>query len=230
MRVVDNDCLGFTSKRSKKTTLSVIIDNKTIFDKNAANTFVELINHISGIAGKENLYNDFPKIFNKSEFFWKKNNNKVQQTKDDSGSYFIFTNTSTENKKNLLEIIFRKYNIDIEVSIINYNIEDTETIKDTESAKDAIVDDIKDIFQNCGNIPMTSKEIVIRLEKRRKENSIVDLLSKSKLFDKTTTDKTRYRLSNYLPTKLVDSIKSYDFVTIDMLIEILGKNGININI
>ena len=50
------------------------------------------------------------------------------------------------------------------------------------------------------------------------------------IFDKITTDKTRYRLSNYLPTKLVDSIKAYDFVTMEMLVEILGKSGINVNI
>jgi hypothetical protein len=52
--------------------ISVIIDGKTISNKNSAETFVYSINHLSNKVGKETLSNDFPKIFNKSEFFWKK--------------------------------------------------------------------------------------------------------------------------------------------------------------
>jgi hypothetical protein len=199
--------------------ISVVIDNKTISNKNSAETFVYSINHLSNKVGKEILYKDFPKVFSKSEFFWGKTireDRKVGQSVDDSGEYYIFTNTNTERKKSTLEHLYKNYNIDIDVSIIEELIEDE------------ILSNIKKIFQENSNTPMTSEEISYKLKK--KEYKINEILFLSDFFDKITTDKTRYRLSNYLPTKLVDSIKSYDFVTIDMLIEILGKNGMNVNI
>jgi hypothetical protein len=199
--------------------ISVVIDNKTISNKNSAETFVYSINHLSNKVGKEILYKDFPKVFSKSKFFWGKTireDRKVGQSVDDSGEYYIFTNTNTERKKSTLEHLYKNYNIDIDVSIIEELIEDE------------ILSNIKKIFQENSNTPMTSEEISYKLKK--KEYKINEILFLSDFFDKITTDKTRYRLSNYLPTKLVDSIKSYDFVTIDMLIEILGKNGMNVNI
>ena len=199
--------------------ISVVIDDKTISNKNSAETFVYSINHLSNKVGKEILYKDFPKVFSKSEFFWGKTireDRKVGQSLDDSGEYYIFTNTNTERKKSTLEHLYKNYNIDIDVSIIEELIEDE------------ILSNIKKIFQENSNTPMTSEEVSYKLKK--KEYKINEILFLSDFFDKITTDKTRYRLSNYLPTKLVDSIKSYDFVTIDMLIEILGKNGMNVNI
>jgi hypothetical protein len=436
----DFDRLDFIDK-STKNTLSVLIDGKTITDKNSTNTFVELINYLSNKIGKENLAEDFPKIFSKSEFINPKTNKRYAHRVDDSGDYLIYTNTDNDYKKSILESLYKKYNIDIEVSIVEElldvvyefvltddsiinNINDlcsktleiqkyinnvdylcdklnsldksfirnyynsknngvvidirkevakeilltditkdklesiieshksknkqklnswvnpykilhpfiTNTYKDLDifinnfikllinrigdvkfnisnfngsqnqgsekyyfsifnkshrnqseglqifldfkegnlyygiyrhidesyvyepkvfngdvneiysfidqyketilndnkNAKDSIILDIKNIFQNNGNSLMTCKEVSFIL-KKIKENNISDLLN-SDLFDKITTDETRYRLSNYLPTKLVDSIKSYDFVTIEMLVEILNKNNININI
>lgn len=199
--------------------LSVVIDGQTISNKNSAETFVYSINYLSNKVGKEKLCEDFSKIFSKSEFFWKKTireDRKVRQSVDDSGEYYIFTNTNTNDKKKTIETLYKNYNIDIEVSIIEEFIEDE------------ILSNIKYLFQNDGNTPMTSEEVSNKLKK--KEDKINEILLISDFFDKITTDKTRYRLSNYLPTKLVDSIKSYDFVTIDMLVEILNKNGMNVNI
>ena len=198
--------------------LSVVIDGQTIANKNSAETFVYSINYLSNKVGKEILSSDYPKIFKNSEFVWKTTINeekKVRQSIDDSGEYYIFTNTDTERKKNSLEYLYKNYNIDIEVSIIE------------ELVEDKTLSDIKYLFQNDGNTPMSIEEISNKL--KIKEEKINEILL-SDFFDKITTDKTRYRLSNYLPTKLVDSIKSYDFVTIDMLIDILSKNGMNVNI
>jgi len=199
--------------------LSVVIDGQTIANKNSAETFVYSINYLSNKVGKEKLTEDFPKIFSKLEFFWKttiREDRKVRQSIDDSGEYYIFTNTNTERKKNTLEYLYQNYNIDIEVSIIEELIEDE------------ILSNIKYLFQNDGNTPMTSEEVSNKLKK--KEDKINEILLISDFFDKITTDKTRYRLSNYLPTKLVDSIKAYDFITMEMLVEILAKSGINVNI
>ena len=199
--------------------LSVVIDGQTISNKNSAETFVYSINYLSNKVGKEKLNNDFPKIFSKSEFFWKKTireDRKVRQSVDDSGEYYIFTNTSTNDKKKAIDFLYKNYNIDIEVSIIEELIEDE------------ILSNIKTLFQENDNTPMTSDEVSNKLKK--KEDKINEVLLISDLFDKITTDKTRYRLSNYLPTKLIDTIKSYDFVTMNMLIEILRKNAMNVNI
>ncbi len=198
--------------------LSVAIDGQTISNKNSAETFVYSINYLSNKVGKEKLTKDFPKIFSKSEFFWKKTireDRKVRQSVDDSGEYYIFTNTNTNDKKKIIETLYKNYNIDIEVSIMEELIEDE------------ILSNIKNIFQENSNTPMTSEEVSNKLKK--KEDQINEILL-SDLFDKITTDKTRYRLSNYLPTKLVDSIKAYDFITMEMLVEILGKSGVNVNI
>jgi hypothetical protein len=197
-------------------TLSVLIDGKTITDKNSANTFVELINYLSNKISKEKLAEDFPKIFSKSEFINPKTNKRYTHRVDDSGEYLIYTNTNNDYKKSILENIYKKYNIDIEVSIIEESVEIVE---------DTLLSDIKILLQNSGNIPMTSDEIFNRLKRK----DIEEVLSLD-IFDKITTDKTRYRLSNYLPTKLVDSIKAYDFITMEMLVEILGKSGVNVNI
>lgn len=195
--------------------LSVIIDGETIENRNSTETFVYSINYLSKKIGKEKLFYDFPKIFSKSEFINKKSNKKYGLRIDDSGEYFIFTNVNNDYKKSILESIYRNYNIDINVSIIEELIEDK------------TLSDIKYLFQNDGNTPMSIEEISNKLKIKEEKISEILLLD---LFDKITTDKTRYKLSNYLPTKLVDSIKSYDFVTIDMLVEILNKNGMNINI
>jgi hypothetical protein len=159
----------------------------------------------------------FQKYLISPSFFGKKQleDRKVRQYIDDSGEYYIFTNTSTEDKKKTIEYLYKNYNIDIDVSIIEELIEDE------------ILSNIKNIFQENSNTSITSEEVSNKLKK--KENQINEILL-SDLFDKITTDKTRYRLSNYLPTKLVDSIKAYDFVTMEMLVEILGKSGINVNI
>lgn len=93
--------------------------------------------------------------------------------------------------------------------------------------EDKTLSDIKYLFQNDGNTPMSIGEISNKLKIKEEKINEILLLD---LFDKITTDKKRYRLSNYLPNKLVDSIKSYDFVTLDMLIDILKKNGMNVNI
>lgn len=195
--------------------LSVVIDGQTISNKNSAETFVYSINYLSNKVGKETLSNDFPKIFNKYEFINTKTNKRYNIKVDDSNEYYIFTNTDNDRKKYLLEVMYKNYDINIDVSIIE------------ELVEDKILSDIKYLFQNDGNTPMSIEEISNKL--KIKEEKINEILS-SDFFDKITTDKTRYRLSNYLPTKLVDSIKSYDFVTMDMLIEILSKNGMNVNI
>lgn len=197
-------------------TLSVVLDGETICNKKSKETFVHCINHISNKIGKKRLCKDFPKIFSKSEFVNKKRNEKYQSTvNDDSEEYFIHTNLSNDRKKTILEIIYKRYDIDIEVSIIE------------ELVEDKILADVKSLLQNGGNAPMCIEEISRRL-KTKEEKICEALLSDS--FDRITTDKTRYRLSNYLPTKLVDSIKAYDFVTIDMLIDILSKSGVTVNI
>lgn len=197
-------------------TLSVVLDGEKICNKKSKETFVQCINYVSNKIGKERLCKDFPKIFSKSEFVNKKRNEKYQSTvNDDSKEYFIHTNLSNDRKKTILEIIYKRYDIDIEVSIIQ------------ELVEDIILTNIKALLQNVGNTPMCIEEISSSL--KTKEDKIYEaLLSDS--FDRITTDKTRYRLSNYLPTKLVDSIKAYDFVTIDMLIDILTKSGVSVNI
>ena len=152
--------------------LSVVIDGQTIANKNSAETFVYSINYLSNKVGKEKLTEDFPKIFSKLEFFWKttiREDRKVRQSIDDSGEYYIFTNTNTERKKNTLEYLYQNYNIDIEVSIIEELIEDE------------ILSNIKYLFQNDGNTPMTSEEVSNKLKK--KEDKINEILLISDFFD-----------------------------------------------
>lgn len=117
--------------RKEKSTLSVEIDGKIVNKGNAKSTFIYVINHISNLVGKDILYNDFPQIFNNEVFINSKDNSNYNSGKDDSNNYFIMTHTTTNDKKNTLERISKKYNIDMKVDIIGLS----ETITHNQSKK-----------------------------------------------------------------------------------------------
>lgn len=105
-------------KRKEKSTLSVLLNDDLINKGSAADTFSFVINKISNLVGKENLYKDFPNLFNTENFVSNKSSRIYNTLMDDSNKYFIKTHNSTEYKKTLIEAICSKYNINVEVSIL----------------------------------------------------------------------------------------------------------------
>lgn len=105
-------------RKKEKSTLSVLLNDETINNGSAASTYIQVINSISNIVGKDILANDFPQIFNREEFINSKYNTKYNSGKDDSDNYFIMTHTDTNYKKSTLDNISKKYNLNLKVDVI----------------------------------------------------------------------------------------------------------------
>jgi hypothetical protein len=176
-------------RKKSPTNLSVLIGDKVINKGTAANTFIHIINYISNIVGKDVLNKDFPQIFNKEEFINTKYNTKYNSGKDDSDMYYIHTHTGTDAKKNILENISRKYDIDLKVNIVGT----TETIISTSKkvwllspGENAV---LFDEFYSDGIIALGWDELG-DLSQYKSSNDIVDTLKKvySSYEDKNPTN------------------------------------------
>jgi predicted Mrr-cat superfamily restriction endonuclease len=111
-------------RKKEKSTLSVLLNGESVINDSASTTFSYVINKISNLVGKENLYKNFPQVFNKEDFKNSKDDCTYSSGKDDSNNYYIRTHNGTGYKKFILENISKKYNIDLKVNILGH----TETV------------------------------------------------------------------------------------------------------
>jgi len=99
-------------------------------------------------------------------------------------------------------------------------------LNDVEKSKDFVLNNIKEILQNNSNLPLTIKEINDRLDNKISSNAITEILKS----DEFENDGLKYKIKNYMSTKLKDLFEKNGFITIDVLKQILEQNGITINI
>lgn len=100
-------------------------------------------------------------------------------------------------------------------------------LNDVLRSSDIITDEIKNIIQDNNNIALSYKEIIERLSTKIDKNTF-DNIIEGESFEKT--EDSKYKLKNYMPTKLKELFESNGFITIDVLKQILEQNGIKINI
>lgn len=100
-------------------------------------------------------------------------------------------------------------------------------LNDVLRSSDIITDEIKNIIQDNNNIALSYKEIIERLSTKIDKNTF-DNIIEGEFFEKT--EDSKYKLKNYMPTKLKELFESNGFITIDVLKQILEQNGIKINI
>ena len=109
------DIVNEAKTRSPKTKLKVGIGKDNFYDKDASITFFKVIEYICDLVGVENFAEDFPKLIKKDKSeFAPYTSLKINST----GEYFINTHSSTEEKKEILEKILSKYNIDGAIDIV----------------------------------------------------------------------------------------------------------------
>jgi len=72
------------------------------------------------------------------------------------------------------------------------------------------------MLMQCLNTPMSLNEYQLKTNRA--------------IFEIVTHGPMKYRLRNYMPSTIKETMKANGFITLDMLKEILEKNGINIKL
>lgn len=174
-----------SGKRGDITTLVVNIGNKRFFNKEASNTFIEVIDFISKKVGIEKFITDINDYsvsgrkfigLNESDFPVYVKNIK----KNSTGQFLINTHMSTSEKKNILDSILEYFKIEGNVEVRNRvespgkylsdvdtddsDVNQTEEIPDIEKMTFAKAAQV--ILQDNDNRSMTSFEIWNEISKR----------------------------------------------------------------
>jgi hypothetical protein len=152
------DLLNEGAKRGNLTTLVVKIGDKTFFNREASNTFVEVIEFISKSVGIEKFINDVGAKENQNVFRIKKfiglENTEFPSyaqgviKRNSTGQFLINTHMSTHEKKVLLDSLFKFFKIEGTVEIRNRKVDKSEVE----------VSDINvDLDKNDSNFEITNK-------------------------------------------------------------------------
>jgi hypothetical protein len=98
---------------------------------------------------------------------------------------------------------------------------------DTKKASLNLIIKVKDFLESTDNLGKTISEIILNLKSNISENNLRNLLIESDEFD-LVGDK--WKIKNQIPGtgKLKKYLTEQGFVTIDMLIELLNRNGIKL--
>jgi hypothetical protein len=117
------ELLNEGSKRADMTTLVVKIGDKTFFNRDASNTFVEVIDFISKKIGIEKFISDNIDSINGIKVIGLKEEDFTRQyirlKLSSDGSFLINTHSSTESKKAALEYLFKFYSIEGTIEVRN---------------------------------------------------------------------------------------------------------------
>ncbi len=112
-------------------------------------------------------------------------------------------------------------------------VENNKTIilNDNKRTIDIILDEVKNIFQNNGNIALSINDINNRLNNRIDKNRLSEEVITSNLYDVIDGENSlKFKLKNYMPSKVKELFENNGFITIDILRDIFERNNININI
>ena len=122
------------SKRGELTTIVVKIGDKTFFNRDASNTFVQVVNYISDSVGPEKFLQENIKASSGRSFIGLTKEDLPKYVREGSlnknttGIFIISTHCSTNEKKNIIESLFDKYQIDGTVEIRNRSGNETKKV------------------------------------------------------------------------------------------------------
>lgn len=218
------------------TTLVVNIGEKTFYNREASQTFVEVIEEISSIVGVDKFIEDNSgKIIKggvivgqKKEDFANYNyatsrsvlkkfsKNKPKETLN----FLVNTHSNTERKKQQLEYLFNLYNIDGKVSIRNRvdGLEsDGEDDENFIEKKMTFLVASQHVLKQNGNIPMNANEIWEEIKKHNLVNTTGltpwDTINAQMILSSINTSAKGKKKNSIF--KIVDGTKPYKFILLN---------------